>query len=42
MKMRTATLIAPLFPNLFIFIAVMDTLENTDDTSSTTDTLIEV
>ena len=36
MKMRTATLIAPLFSNLVIFIAVMDTLENPDDLNGRT------
>jgi len=42
MKTRTAALIAPLFANLFIFIAVMDTLENVDDVDGRTDTAIEL
>jgi hypothetical protein len=42
MKMHTAALIAPLFPNLIIFIAVMDTLENPDDLNGRTGTLIEL
>jgi hypothetical protein len=42
MKMRNAVLIAPLFPNLFIFIAVMDTVENPDDLNGRTGTVIEL
>ena len=33
---------APLFPNLVIFIGVMDMLENTDDAGGKTDRIVEV
>jgi len=32
----------PLFPNLVIFIGVMDMLENTDDAGGKTDRIVEV
>ena len=33
---------APLFPNLVIFIGVMDMLENTDDAGGKTDRIVQV
>ena len=34
--------VASLFPNLVIFIGVMDMLENTDDAGGKTDRIVEV